>query len=31
MVESMTQETDRRRTRLDAEFVVGRLNRKLIG
>jgi RNA-directed DNA polymerase len=31
MVESITQETDRRRTLLDAEFVVGRLNRKLIG
>ncbi|WP_273703267.1 group II intron maturase-specific domain-containing protein, partial [Candidatus Accumulibacter vicinus] len=31
MVESITQETDRRRTILDAEFVVGRLNRKLIG
>jgi hypothetical protein len=31
MVESITQETDRRRTLLDAEFVVGRLNRKLNG
>ena len=31
MVEGITQETDRRRTLLDAEFVVGRLNRKLIG
>ncbi|MEF8723607.1 MAG: group II intron maturase-specific domain-containing protein [Candidatus Accumulibacter delftensis] len=31
MVESITQETDRRRTILDAEVVVGRLNRKLTG
>lgn len=31
MVDSITQETDRRRTLLDAEFVVGRLNRKLTG
>ena len=31
MVENITQETDRRRTILDAEVVVGRLNRKLIG
>ena len=31
MVEGITQETDRRRTLLDAEFVVGRLNRKLTG
>ena len=31
MVESITRETDRCRTLLDAEFVVGRLNRKLTG
>ena len=31
MVESITQETDRSRSVLDAEFVVGRLNRKLVG
>ena len=31
MVSSITAETDRRRTLLDAEVVVGRLNRKLTG
>jgi len=31
MVDSITEETDRRRTLLDAEYVVGRLNRKLTG
>lgn len=31
IVESITQETDRRRILLDAEWVVGRLNRKLTG
>jgi RNA-directed DNA polymerase len=31
MVESITQETDRSRSVLNAEFVVGRLNRKLVG
>jgi hypothetical protein len=31
MVDSITEETDRRRTLLDAEYIVGRLNRKLIG
>ena len=31
MVENITQEPDRSRTMLDAEVVVGRLNRKLIG
>jgi RNA-directed DNA polymerase len=31
MVESITEETNRRRTILDADYVVGRLNRKLTG
>jgi len=31
MVGSITEETDRRRTLLDADYVVGRLNRKLSG
>lgn len=31
MVDSITEETDRRRTLLDAEVIVGRLNRKLTG
>ena len=31
MVDSITEETDRRRTLLDADYVVGRLNRKLTG
>ena len=31
MVESISEETDRRRTLLDADHVVGRLNRKLAG
>jgi hypothetical protein len=31
MVKSITEETDRRRTLLEAEYVVGRLNRKLMG
>ncbi len=31
MVTSITEETDRRRTLLDADYVVGRLNRKLTG
>ncbi|WP_300451394.1 group II intron maturase-specific domain-containing protein [Accumulibacter sp.] len=31
MVDSIIQETDRRRILLDAEYVVGRLNRKLTG
>ena len=31
MVDSITEETNRRRTLLDAEYVVGRLNRKLTG
>jgi RNA-directed DNA polymerase len=31
MVDSITEETDRRRTLLEAEYMVGRLNRKLAG
>lgn len=31
MITSITEETDRRRTLLDANYVVGRLNRKLTG
>jgi len=31
MVKSITEETDRRRTLLDADFIVNRLNRKLAG
>ena len=31
MVDSISEETDRRRTLLDAEVIVGRLNRKLTG
>ena len=31
MVDTLTEETDRRRTLLDADYVVGRLNRKLTG
>jgi len=31
MVDSITEETDRRRTLLDAKVIVGRLNRKLTG
>lgn len=31
MITSITEETDRRRTLLDADYVVGRLNRKLTG
>jgi RNA-directed DNA polymerase len=31
MVDSITEETDHRRTLLDADYVVGRLNRKLTG
>jgi RNA-directed DNA polymerase len=31
MVESITEETDHSRTYMDAEYVVGRLNRKLTG